>query len=368
MRNRLSRRQFLKTLSAAAAFAAARRSGMALAQGADHADELISYGELFPDAPMFGRVHGAAWIRKFAEPLTTSSTVGRYEWGQVMPLYRSVISTPYDDKAQSPIWFETEGGYVHSAYVPPTREQFHEPIEIPSGGFFWGEITVPFAWQHTEPRLSSYRYDYHYYQLYFGQVYKITEVAEDEEGRTWYRLFDDQEETRRVWALARNIRYIHPDEFKPISPHVRNKRLLITLSEQSLTCYEGDLPVFKTRIASGSSFQDDEGNEVDFSTPHGAYAVQRKRPSRRMRGNTGTALEYDVNAVPWVTYFDFTGAAIHGAYWHNNFGRPRSHGCINVTPDAGKWIYRWTAPHGGYDDEYFWTEPGEEATPIEIIG
>ena len=268
MRN-LSRRQFLKTLSAAAFFASASRSGLARAQGADHLDELISYRELFPDATAFGRVHGASWIRKFAEPMTTASTVGRYEWGEVMPIYKSVTSVPYDDKAQSPIWFETEGGYIHSAYVPPARERLQEPVEMPSDGLFWGEITVPFAWQHTEPSLTSYRYDYHYYQLYFGQVYRITDMAEDDEGRVWYKLFDDQEETRRAWALARNVRFIHPDEFKPISPHISNKHVLIALADQSLTCLEGDLPVFKTRIASGSSFQDDEGKEIDFSNSVG---------------------------------------------------------------------------------------------------
>jgi lipoprotein-anchoring transpeptidase ErfK/SrfK len=87
-----------------------------------------------------------------------------------------------------------------------------------------------------------------------------------------------------------------------------------------------------------------------------------------MQGGKSAGLPYDVNGVPWVTYFTDTGAAVHGAHWHNNFGIPRSHGCINVTPDAAKWVYRWSQPYRGYENEYSWTEPDEFATVIEVIG
>ena len=72
--------------------------------------------------------------------------------------------------------------------------------------------------------------------------------------------------------------------------------------------------------------------------------------------------------VPWLNrfYFGDNGAAIHGAYWHNNYGTPRSHGCINVTPDAAKWLYRWTAPHT-YDEEHRSREPGELGTTIIVV-
>jgi lipoprotein-anchoring transpeptidase ErfK/SrfK len=45
-----------------------------------------------------------------------------------------------------------------------------------------------------------------------------------------------------------------------------------------------------------------------------------------------------------VTYFHWWGTAIHGTYWHNDFGRPRSHGCVNVPNEIAKWVYRWTTP------------------------
>ena len=53
---------------------------------------------------------------------------------------------------------------------------------------------------------------------------------------------------------------------------------------------------------------------------------------------------YDLPGVPWVSYFYWWGVAIHGTYWHNDFGKPRSHGCVNAPTDCAKWIYRWTTP------------------------
>jgi lipoprotein-anchoring transpeptidase ErfK/SrfK len=53
---------------------------------------------------------------------------------------------------------------------------------------------------------------------------------------------------------------------------------------------------------------------------------------------------YSTPAVPWCTYIQ-GGVAIHGAFWHNAYGEPRSHGCVNVSPEDAKWIFRWTLPY-----------------------
>jgi lipoprotein-anchoring transpeptidase ErfK/SrfK len=67
---------------------------------------------------------------------------------------------------------------------------------------------------------------------------------------------------------------------------------------------------------------------------------------------------YDLPGVPWISYITESGISFHGTYWHNNFGRPRSHGCINLTPQDAKWIYRWTLP----------SVPAEEQEVIESTG
>jgi hypothetical protein len=362
---RMSRRRFLRTAGVGAAALLAGRAGQALAQQ-DPNKDAVSYNEFYNYPPLLGRVHGAAWIRIFKQPDPKAGSVRTVYWGYVMPIYRSVRGQRYDNRAWSDVWFETNEGYVHSAYVVPCHEHFNEPREVTGLGF-WSEVTVPLAVQHNRPALNSRVWDYDHYRCYWGQVHRVTERVDDEEGRVWYRLYDDIEPHRQAWVQARAMRYISPDEFAPISPEVEDKRMVIDLTGQTLTCYESDLVVFKTRIASGTSLSDPNGNEIDFRTPYGEYSVQRKRPSRRMRGGGEFDLPYDVNGVPWVTYFTDTGGAVHGAYWHNNFGLPRSHGCINVTPDAGKWVYRWSQPYLGYEDEYHWVQPGELATKVVVV-
>jgi hypothetical protein len=61
---------------------------------------------------------------------------------------------------------------------------------------------------------------------------------------------------------------------------------------------------------------------------------------------------YDLPGIAFPTYFTESGVAIHGTYWHNDYGLRRSHGCINVPCEAARFIYRWTHPIGGYEDEY----------------
>ncbi|MCC6905090.1 MAG: L,D-transpeptidase [Anaerolineae bacterium] len=327
---------------------------------------LVSWNERYENPPILGRVHGAAWIRIFKGPSVDTGSVRTVYWGYIMPIYRGVHGVRYNQKTLSDIWFETADGYVHSAFVVPCHETFQPTHEV-SGTGFWGEVTVPLARQFQRPALNARKWEFAHNNCYYGQVHRVIEAAVDDEGNDWYRLYDDVEETRQAWVLAKTIRKVETSEFEPITPEVENKRITIDLPNQLLTCYEDEYPVFETRIASGTSYTNDTGEEFDFSTPYGDYTVQRKRPSRRMRGGDSIGLSYDVNGVPWCTYFSFTGAAIHGAYWHNNFGLPRSHGCINVTPDAAKWVYRWSQPYLTYDEDYRWVEPGELATKISII-
>ena len=112
------------------------------------------------------------------------------------------------------------------------------------------------------------------------------------------------------------------------------KTIDINLSTQTLVCYEGD-PVFSTLVSSGRS---------PFNTPAGNFSVYAKDVVTDMSGFGGTSEEYYVPNVPYVLWFN-GNYSIHGAYWHNDFGNVRSHGCVNIPVDAGAWIYEW-APVG----------------------
>ena len=70
---------------------------------------------------------------------------------------------------------------------------------------------------------------------------------------------------------------------------------------------------------------------------------------------------WDIPGVAWVGYFAGNGEALHSAYWHNDFGRPKSRGCINMRPADAKWLFRWTLPVVTY-------EPGDITVDWENRG
>jgi hypothetical protein len=100
----------------------------------------------------------------------------------------------------------------------------------------------------------------------------------------------------------------------------------INLSWQWLTAYEGDTPVFGVAVSTGIDGLD---------TPAGEYAIEWMQEWETMWGS-----DYYLEDVPYVMYFaDYL--AIHGAYWHDNFGEPMSHGCVNLPVWAAEWLYFW---------------------------
>lgn len=364
MRRTFSRRNFLRLMGVSVGASVAPKARALAAPSRIRgiaADETISYNELYDNPPMLGRVE-AIWLSIWDQPWTPSNRLGSVYYDDVVPIYGSLRTVGYWSSPQNDVWYQLDEGYVHSSHVVPCREVFHEPEDFIGRGF-WGEITVPTSWQHWRPSLRSKRY----YDLAYRTVYWVKDRADDEEGRPWYRIVDDLEPGSSWWVQAGHVRRVERDELTPISSDVEDKRIVIDLDAQNLTAFENGVSIFATRIASGTNFTDDDGNTHFFETARGDYTIQRKKPSRRMVGGAEADDFYDLPGVPWVSYFTLKGAAIHGTYWHNDYGRPRSHGCINVTSDASKWLYRWVLPYVAYDEEYYWTEPEEVATEIKIV-
>lgn len=108
----------------------------------------------------------------------------------------------------------------------------------------------------------------------------------------------------------------------------------VNLSNQTLVAYEGDTAVFDTFISSGLS---------QWPTVVGQFRTYMKYETQTMNGYL-LGYDYYIQDVPYVMYF-FEDYAIHGAYWHNNFGTPMSHGCVNVEPTEAGWLFGW-APTG----------------------
>lgn len=110
------------------------------------------------------------------------------------------------------------------------------------------------------------------------------------------------------------------------APPAGAKRIDVNLSTQTLTAWYGDSVVLKTLISSGTA---------DAPTVTGSYRIGNKYPKQRMLGPG-----YDIPDVPWVMYF-WEDYALHGAYWHNNFGVPMSHGCVHLRPSEAEYLFTW---------------------------
>ncbi len=112
------------------------------------------------------------------------------------------------------------------------------------------------------------------------------------------------------------------------------KWIHVNLPEQTLVAYEGSTPVYATVISSGK-----EG----YEPPTGLFQVQQKYISTTMNAEDPIDGFYEVEEVPWTLYYH-GGYALHGAYWHTDFGKVRSHGCTNIAPVDARWLYYWSDP------------------------
>ena len=115
-------------------------------------------------------------------------------------------------------------------------------------------------------------------------------------------------------------------------PAIWERRIEVSIGEQWLSAYEGDLLVFRAPVATGRD---------GFNTPIGEYAIYSRYDIQTMTGCMGGEC-WNVPNIPWVQYV-VGGVALHGTYWHSNHGtgvRP-SHGCINLRIEDAQWLYEW---------------------------
>ncbi len=108
----------------------------------------------------------------------------------------------------------------------------------------------------------------------------------------------------------------------------------VDLDEQVLVAYENGDPVYATLVSSGK-----EG----YDTPRGVFRIAKKFLSVTMSGEDPHDGPYEVEEVPWTMYY-WESYALHGAYWHDDFGKVRSHGCTNLSPSDARWLFGWTSP------------------------
>ncbi len=231
-------------------------------------------------------------------------------------------------------WYKVRpDGYVPADYVtvfPPSEFQGSPLAQAPDKRFGWivygvrPSNTPGAAADRTTPTLPRYT--------------PVTIYEEEKVGEwTWYRIGENQwVEQRQVGIVTAHAR---PDGVAP-----GEKWIEVDLYEQTLAAYEGDRMVYATLVSSGLA---------RWPTPTGLSRIWAKAVSSKMSGRDGYPDYYFLQDVPWIMYFN-GDVALHGAYWHDRFGAPHSHGCVNLSPKDALWLFNWTTPSAGPNN---WTLP-----------
>jgi hypothetical protein len=277
-----------------------------------------------------------------SQPNDESRIVSTWYRDELVHVYGEVTS---DSPIYNPVWYRVWGGYMHRAHLQKVKILYNNLFSsLEEGERRLIEVTVPF----TEPWRTSKAYGWQQlgFRLYFGSVHWVDAIEEGPTGDLWYRIYDD------LTGYPYHINAMHgkPIPFEtlaPISPEVevQDKRIEVNLATQTLTAYEYDKEVLNTEISSGINTVRVAG-QISTKTPEGEFRIVDKMPAKHMGdGNLfADADGYELPGVPWTCFFTAQGHAFHGTYWHENFGVPMSHGCINMRTEEAKWLFRWALP------------------------
>jgi len=169
---------------------------------------------------------------------------------------------------------------------------------------------------------------------YRGAV-KLTGKQQFFRGRLHYETTDGK------WLSDRDASRLDPARRMPKWGKNGEKWIDVNLTKQAIVLYEGEKPVYATLISSGEAGLEDPKHTT--ATKRGIFRIHTKHITATMASDE-VGEEFELRDVPYVQYFDKEGYALHGAYWHDRFGVPKSHGCINLAPEDARRIFYWTEP------------------------
>lgn len=327
----------------------------------------------FPQGERLGRVNvGKVELKN--RPDADSSTVGVLYEDAIVPWIREMVGSNLYRTNQR--WVETPEGYIWSPYLQPVANLPNIPVQSLAdsslGPGMWVEVSLPYVdmIQDNPPARSPGLRDRIELslppRLYYSQITWVDRIKTDSAGQTWYRINEPYGSYGDIlWAQAEAFRPLTREEMAPLSPGREDKRVIVSITHQTLACYEGNKEVYFTRISSGALWNA-QGNRVDaWSTPVGNFPIWRKLVSLHMSGGT-TGGGWDLPAIGWTSLFVGSGVAVHSTFWHNNFGEPMSRGCVNARPEDAKWVFRWSNPAVPYDPGDV-TVPWPGGTKVEVI-
>jgi lipoprotein-anchoring transpeptidase ErfK/SrfK len=301
----------------------------------------------FPSSDRLGRVCvGKVDVR--AKPSIDGTSLDALYEDAVVDWQREVIGEAPLGRVNRR-WVETSKGYIYAPSVQPVKNIPNQPLkDLPQsslGNGMWAEVTVPYVdvFLDNPPARSPWLKNSPQPRLYYSQILWIDQIATNSRGQVLYRVNERYGLGDIFWAAAEAFRPLTESDLTPINLDVENKQVVVDVTHQTMACYEGNSEVYYCLVSTGGKW-DAEGNVVEkWATPLGPHPIWRKLISIHMIGGT-TGGGYDLPGIAWTSLFSGEGVAIHSTFWHNDFGVPRSHGCVNASPEDAKWVFRWTTP------------------------
>ena len=242
------------------------------------------------------------------------------EHASVGILYYTIEETATD--AAGNTWYRVDDRWANAADMHRYSDSRFPGVELR------GEPARPFGWvlykfrpahapDAEPPEDADYIERYTFVEIY--------DAVEGEEGWVWYDIGDGRWVKQTFLSLADpkpRPEGVGPDEFW----------VEVDLYEQMVAAYEGDRIVFATPASTGLP---------GFETNEGLFRVYARHREWHMWGGDVGDDYYYLQDVPHTMFFD-RDIALHGAYWHDNFGEVRSHGCVNLPPRGAEWIWHWS--------------------------
>ncbi len=243
----------------------------------------------------------------------------------------NILSVGQKTRDKGKTWLHTaRGGYVESNKTYGKKVYDFEGAVLEDGadfpfGFVMAEKGV--AYELEEDGAFKWKR-----KLEYREFVDLEPEPKTVGDKTYYQT------TEGLWVRESQIRLAERREM-PEGVDPWERWIDVSLSQQLLVAYEGTTPVFTTLVSTGKKGTAEES----FRTPKGKWRIQSKHISSSMAGSTASDGDYSIQDVPWTMFFE-GNYALHGAFWHQRFGRTRSHGCVNLGPTDARWLFYWTTP------------------------
>ena len=279
-------------------------------------------------------------VSVYSEPSEKSEILFQVYRNDLLRVYYEVISE--DGPKWNPVWYRVFGGYIHRAHLQTVKMQLNTPLgSLPENGRVF-EVTVPY----TRSWFRTHRGDWlENYILYYSSTHWVVDIDTGPDGEPAYVIENDLLKLP-FHVPAIHMRAIPFEDMTPLSPDTppEKKRIEISIVHQTLTCFEYDEIVLDAKVSTGLLRKTRPG-AIPMATPKGYHRLFSKMPCKHMGQGiiTDDVEEYVLPGVPWTNFVvEEIGVAIHGTYWHHNYGTPMSHGCINEPLDRAAELYNWS--------------------------